>query len=462
MTSPPSGLVTALKHAPIGVAIFDRQMRYLAASRQFLIDQGLPGDTPLEGRLHYDVFPGIPPRWREVHAEALRDGVERSHPADAFPGPDGRTVWVRWRLAPWRDDAGEIGGLVLYTEVVTEAVETQLRIEAAEQRYRAVFDHAAIGVARVSPDGRMLEVNERFCEICGYPREELEGMTFQQITHPDDLAADLLLVRQVLAAQRQAFSLEKRYVTKGGAAVWVSLTVALVRKADGQPDYFVSMIEDIGARKAAEAEQARYEGQLRLMINELNHRVKNTLTTVQSMAAQTLRQGDDPAEAYEKFQARLLGLADVHGILTHEGWHGAPLQVVAERALAPFRPAQPGHVRIEGPQVWLQPPAALTMAMVLHELATNAVKYGSLSVDGGRIDLTWTIDGSALEVTWRESGGPPVRAPTRRGFGSRLIERGLGAELRGRARMDYAPDGLVCILQATAPPPPETAPLFEI
>jgi PAS domain S-box-containing protein len=450
----PSSVFTALKQAPIGIAIFDRQMRYLAASSQFLTDQGLAGDTPLIGRLHYDVFPEVPERWRDLHARVLTHGIELSHDADPYLDRDGRMQWIRWSLAPWRTEAGEIGGLVLYTEVVTSSVEARLQLEAAEARYRAVFDQAATGVARVSPEGRFLELNDRFAEICGYPREELEALTFQEITHPEDLEADVTLVGRVLAGEMKTFSIEKRYLARSGEVVWVNLTVALVRAASGQPDYFVSIIEDISARKRAEAEQQRYQSQLRLMINELNHRVKNTLATVQSIAAQTLKGRGDPATAFAKFEARLLGLSEVHEVLTRERWHGAALREVAERALKPFGIANPTQFGVAGPAVWLQPGPALTMALVFHELATNAVKYGALSRAGGRVDLSWSIDepGDRLRLVWTESGGPPVTPPTRTGFGSRLIERALRGELHGAVAMRYEPTGLVCAMDARLPP----------
>lgn len=187
----------------------------------------------------------------------------------------------------------------------------------------------------------------------------------------------------------------------------MDLSVSLVRDGRGEPDYFVTVIEDITARKRAEAEQQRYQAQLRLMINELNHRVKNTLATVQSMASQSLRGPADPATAYERFELRLMGLAEVHDVLTRESWHGADLQEVAQRALRPFAAAASGQVRVEGPPVWLQPRGALTMALVLHELATNAVKYGALSVDSGHVTLSWTFDPEAerLRLTWSEAGG---------------------------------------------------------
>ena len=452
----PSGALTALTQAPLGIAIFDRQMRYLTASRQYLTDQGLPGDTPLAGRLHYEVFPGVPQKWRDVHARVLAEGLELSHQADSYPQADGRMEWIRWRVAPWRDEEGEIGGLVLYTEVVTAAVEARLKLEAAEARYRAVFDQAAAGVARVSPEGQFLELNDRFCAICQHSREALLPLTFQDITHPDDLEADIALVRRILAGEIPTYTLEKRYLSPDGETIWVDLTVSLVRTADGQPDYFVSVIEDIGARKAAEASQQRYQGQLRLMINELNHRVKNTLATVQSMAAQTLRHDPDPASAYLTFEARLMGLSEVHDVLTRENWHGAALQEVAERALRPFGDAaSAGQVRLRGPQVWLAPGAALALALVFHELATNAVKYGALSADGGRVDLAWTLETDHLRLTWVESGGPRVVAPTRTGFGTRLIERGFVAELQGRAQMRYEPGGLTCIMDARLPVRPD-------
>jgi PAS domain S-box-containing protein len=461
--SPTLAVLTALTQAPIGIAIFDRDMRYLAASAQFLTDQGLPGDTPLAGRLHYDVFPHIPQHWRDLHARVIREGIELSHPADPFVDAQGGLEWIRWSLAPWRTGAGEVGGLVLYTEVVTPAVEARMRLEAAEQRYRAVFDQVAMGVARVAPDGRFAEVNDRFCDIAGYSRDQLLRLTFQQITHPEDLDADVEKARQVLTGEIPTYSIEKRYITSTGETVWINLTVSVVRKPTGEPDYFISIIEDIAARKSAQEEQQRYQRQLRLLINELNHRVKNTLATVQSMAAQTLRGGADPGVAYGKFEARLLGLSEVHEVLTRERWHGAALREVAERSLKPFDAAGAGRIAITGPDVWLQPGAALTMALVFHELATNAVKYGALSVDAGRVELGWTLDASEtrLDLTWAESDGPSVKPPTRRGFGSRLIERGFQAELRGSARMAYEPAGFSCRMQAELPPPAEILGLFD-
>ena len=145
-----AGALTALRQAPLGVAIFDREMRYLVASAQFLTDQGMPGDMPLEGRQHYEVFPDIPQHWRDIHARVLAEGVELSHEGEAFERADGQLHWVRWSVAPWRTDDGEIGGLVLYTEEVTSRVEGDIdlrgilglsnEVHNGYQRIRASFD----------------------------------------------------------------------------------------------------------------------------------------------------------------------------------------------------------------------------------------------------------------------------------------------------------------------------------
>ncbi|WP_454717747.1 sensor histidine kinase [Caulobacter segnis] len=456
MAASPS-VTTALKHAPLGIAIFDSQMRYLAASRQYLTDQRLPADMPLIGRRHYDAFPEVPQKWRDLHARVLTEGVELRHEGDPYIDRDGRTQWIRWSMAPWRQDNGEIGGLVLYTEVVTANIEARQKLEAAEARYRAVFDQAAMGVARLTPTGEILEANDSFCALLQRPRDDLLGLPIQNLAHPDFLDEVLASSLALLNGERETCAAERRFMVPGGD-LWIHLTASMVR-VDDEPAYILAIISDISARKQAETAQEQHQSQLRLLINELNHRVKNTLATVQSMAAQTLRNEPDPVVAFEKFEARLMGLSRVHDILTRESWHGAELHEVVERALRPFDEAGT-RFSIQGPPVRLQPGGALTMALILHELATNALKYGALSNPDGHVELTWTYDPAArmLEGRWVESNGPTVSEPTRKGFGSRLIERSLRGELKGAAVMDYRPEGLVCTLSARLPEaPPENS-----
>jgi len=243
-------LPAAIEVAPVSIAIFDREMRYLAASRRYRAEQGLDLDQPLQGLCHYDLFPGAPERWRELHDRCLRG--ESLQAEEQVPRRDGRLDWMNWCMRPWRTADGEIGGLVLSIEHVTERVARLTDLQAAEQRYRGVFDQAAVGVARIGPDGAYLEVNDRYCKITGYSREELLRRRFQDITHPDDLNSDITDAQALLAGDVAPYTKTKRYIGPRGEVIWASLTVSLVRNAAGAPDYFVAVVEDITARKQAE------------------------------------------------------------------------------------------------------------------------------------------------------------------------------------------------------------------
>lgn len=199
----------------------------------------------------------------------------------------------------------------------------------------------------------------------------------------------------------------------------------------------------------------RAEERLRLLINELNHRVKNTLATVQSLAAQSFsrldcRDNGELTSARGAFEARLFALARGHDVLTRENWAGASLKEVIGQSLAPYRehPAECSRIRVEGPDLRIAPPMALSLSMALHELCTNALKYGALSAPGGGIRISWSTlpvsTGRRLIMRWEENGGPPVSPPTRKGFGSRLIQNGLARELNGTVRLVYEPQGVAC------------------
>jgi two-component sensor histidine kinase len=176
----------------------------------------------------------------------------------------------------------------------------------------------------------------------------------------------------------------------------------------------------------------------------LNHRVKNTLATVQAMAIQTMK-GVDPG-ARDAFLARLFALSGQHDLLTMDNWEGASLEGVVRRALRSWRDEEHARFEVEGPPVHLTPKRALALGMAFHELATNAAKYGALSNATGLVHVRWAIlsDGKTLRFSWDERGGPAVTRPAHRGFGLRLIEHGMERELSGRVTLDFRPEGLVC------------------
>lgn len=214
----------------------------------------------------------------------------------------------------------------------------------------------------------------------------------------------------------------------------------------------------VRARLAAEREVAarlEAEEQLRLLLDELNHRVKNTLATVQSVAAQTLREGQSPRQAREIFEARLLALSQAHDLLTRDQWRGASLADLVQVEIEPYEAGRSSRVTTDGPAVWLPPNSALALGMALHELVTNAVKYGALSGPEGQVEIKWRLSGVApdrrLWLCWAESGGPPVPKPRRRGFGTRLIVSGLARQLNGDVNLDFDPTGVRCTIDMPLP-----------
>ncbi len=188
-----------------------------------------------------------------------------------------------------------------------------------------------------------------------------------------------------------------------------------------------------------------------LLINELNHRVKNTMAIVQSLATQALRDDRPTAEARQDFDARLTALASAHGLVTAAAWRAVSRSERITRTSSPGARGTSDRFALAGPEVSLPPKSAVAFALALHELCANAARYGALSAEAGRVSIGWTLDEARLRLIWRETGGPPVTVPSRRGFGSRLLERGLAGELRGSVVLSFAPDGLVCEIDAPAP-----------
>jgi PAS domain S-box-containing protein len=208
------------------------------------------------------------------------------------------------------------------------------------------------------------------------------------------------------------------------------------------------------------AERKRVEEHQRLLLAELNHRVRNTLAIVQSIAGQTLRHASSAENFRARFEQRIMALSEAHSLLTDSNWEGASVRVIIERVLNPYAEGgEPRYTITTDGDVRVGPNAAVTLLMALHELATNAAKYGAISRMKGRVLISWTVEQEPgtmrrLHVRWEETGGPKVKMPTRQGFGSRLI-RGLAAETGGEAKLDFAATGLVC--EFDLPYPAETA-----
>ena len=333
--------------------------------------------------------------------------------------------------------------------------ETQRGLAAlseSEARFRHMADSAPALIWMTDETAEVVFANMHFDHLFGRPAAEMAGGGWESIVHPPDLPAFQATFREAFE-HRRPFRAEMRVVDRNGEIRW--LRCEGVPRLDDHGTFlgFTGCNVDVTDAKRAEEH-------LRLLINELNHRVKNTLATVQSIAMQSLRglEGEEAQSAKAAFEARLLALARAHDVLTRESWEGAELKTVVADAIRPLEAGegQESRFAVSGPRLRLAPRLALSIAMALHELGTNAVKYGALSKEGGRVTITWTVQRRpelSLSLRWSESGGPPVTPPTRRGFGSRLIERSLARELAGRVELLYEPDGVVCIIEAPVPPP---------
>lgn len=316
-------------------------------------------------------------------------------------------------------------------------------VAAEETRMPMVFTDAK------APGNPIIFANDAFLELTKYARDEVLGQCFNFLmARGADKAALARIEREFKGGAHEGS--EIRYRRKDGSEFWASIFISPVRDETGDIIQHFASFTDLTKLKDEQA-------QSRMLIGELNHRVKNTLATVQSIVSQALRNESDPAVIREAIESRLFALSRSHDLLTRENWESAGLRDVIEAALEPFGIANGRKERfvITGANIRFPPNEALALGIAFHELATNAVKYGAFSNDHGRITVDWKVTpsskGNRMILHWREKGGPPVTPPTRKGFGSRVMEHGLAHELKGSVGLDYRPEGLVCTIDIPAP-----------
>ncbi|WP_207455639.1 PAS domain S-box protein [Azospirillum sp. SYSU D00513] len=362
---------------------------------------------------------------------------------------DGTVIWVLVTVSLLRGEDGRAACRAALIQEITEHKRTVAALAERTAHLSALIEQTMAGVSETNAEGRFIFVNDRYCRLVGRTREELLRLRMHDITHPDDLVLNAPLFRQAMATG-EAFEIEKRYIRPDGSIVWVNNSVTPIRLGEGAPSSMFAVTVDVTERKRGEEHQ-------RLLINELNHRVKNTLAIIQGLARQTFRRPEIPDSARRDFEGRLGALSAAHDVLTRQSWEAASIREIVAQAAGAHDPGG-GRLVIEGPDLLLPPKTAVSLAMAVHELATNAVKYGGLSGPAGTVEVRWGTGGGRLGLTWRERGGPPVAPPARRGFGTRMIERGLAAELEGVVAIDFHPEGLVCTVEAPLPGPADAPP----
>lgn len=400
------------------------------------------------------------PEVRDLHDEVMGTVFEGGQPLSFRDLPlvlhrngAAEDVWLNVDYSPiFDDDGGVLGVLAVVTET-TKLIHAQRERDAAEQALRRREQE----LAQVQKIGKVggLEVDLRdgfrntrspeYLLVHGLPPEAAHETHEDWVRriHPQERAMVESHFRESVAGSATDYQMEYRIIRPSDGAVrWISAVAQIERDGEGRPQRLVGAHIDVTERKETEA-------QLRLLMQELAHRVKNTLAMIQAIASQTLRGATSLEAANEAFTARLSALARAHDLLVGGARAHAAMADIATSVIG--IQGDPTRFAIGGPEVVLGPRAALALTLVLHELATNAVKYGALSNESGRVALSWRIDEidgvPQFRLRWQESGGPPVVPPTRRGFGSRLIQRTFTAA-QGRADSAYLPAGLVFTLDA--------------
>jgi two-component system CheB/CheR fusion protein len=381
--------------------------------------------TDIAARLKYDLLPDA----RRVQ----RTLVPAEH---EVKGDSGATYIMR--ILPYRAIGNVIDGLVI------TFVDISVRKRAEEERalLAAIARSSRDAIIVSEPSGKVLAWNEGAEQMYGHSAAQMIGHPMTAIVPPDGAAAWKQHVRRAQQGEA-APAFEVVRLKRDGGRIHVSVNLEPVRDAAGKVAALSSIERDISDIKRDQERQA-------LLLAELDHRVKNTLALVNSIAAHTLDGGRSPQEFAAAVQGRLKALGDAHRLLSRSHWDGADLESILREQLVPFRSRRLRNVTLAGPEVRLDSSAALTLSMVVHELATNAAKYGALSAPEGVLDVAWRLENTGtprVSLEWRESGGPAVRAPERRGFGSTLIERAVSYELGGSSRLEYAAKGARCRIE---------------
>jgi two-component sensor histidine kinase/PAS domain-containing protein len=359
---------------------------------------------------------------------------------------------ISYSPVPDASAATGVGGVLITAVETTNRVRTEEALRASEERYRSAMMLGRMGSWEVdfvdgtrvwTPEGMALfgiDLPDGLGQVGGAADE------LRQAMYPEDRS--LLERYHTLADSQDSFPAEYRIVRADGRICWLSgYGRVLDRQADGKARRLINVATDITERKAAEAHQ-------RFLLQELSHRSKNLLSITQAIADQTLRHCPDLKEFQSRFDGRLRGLAASNTLLASGDWRGSSLRALVELQLAPFVDLPSPQLEIGGPDVDLTAEAAQAIGLALHELATNAVKHGALSVAHGRLSVSWQADqtrsAAGLKLVWRERSGPPVTVPKRTGFGHVVMKKMIEQAVRGAVEIDFARDGLHWSLEAPA------------
>ena len=429
-----------MQHLPGLAWIKDVEGRYVYANEEAERIFRAGRDT-LFGLADADLFPPeIASQYRQNDLRALAEGkgihaVETLQHEDGvlhhslvskfpMPGPDGEPL--------------QIGGMAID---ITDRQRAEDALRQSEERLQLSLEAGRMGAWEWSIASGQVTWSPGLERIHGLEEGAFGGSfaDFKRDVHPDDAEGLALKIQRTLETGAD-YHVEYRIQRPDGAVRWIEAFGRLSIAQGAVQPKLAGVCMDITERKQAEMQRD-------LMVAELSHRVNNTLATVLSIYRQSFSGSRTPQDASEVFTARIRALAQTHSRLAEASWSGIALETVVLDQLAPYRARGDHTLRVSGPPVALRPKGALTLGMALHELATNAAKYGALSANGGAIEVVWQLrpDGQLL-IHWTEGGGPPVVPPQSSGFGQLLLERALVAELNGDVNLNFTRSGLVCAI----------------
>jgi PAS domain S-box-containing protein len=388
-------------------------------------------------------------RYLATYAESVRTGTPFRAEA-RFQRADGEYRWLLSNGMPRFDTGGRLLGFIGSSLDITDVKRAQTELQENAERLQLALDASRMGDWSWDAASDVVTFSPRGAKIFGIPAgPHMTWTALQDLLQPEDAHRAAAAVEAAIAT-RQGYDVEYRLKRLAeGRDAWVAAKGQGTYRPDGTVQGMIGVVQDITERKHAEERQA-------LLIRELHHRVKNTLATVQAIVGSTARTASTIDEFYQAFVGRIVSLAQTHTLLTEDYWQTASLHQLLKNELGPYDDETEQRVVIEGPPVELTSDAAVPIGMAIHELTTNAAKYGALS-DGGHVEVRWELKENGgrpmLHFNWTESGGPPVLPPKRQGFGSRLLQRVLATQLQAEVQMDFAPEGLRFTIVMPVPKP---------
>ncbi len=431
-----------IEQAPVAMAMFDRDMIYLAASDRWFEVFGVKPASTI-GRCHYDVFPRLPERWKDAHRRGLL-GQSVSGEWETFDDHTGASTVFSWQVQPWRTEGDETAGIIIIVEDLTARATAERELRMSEQRLSFALSAGQLAIWDWGLASSDIVWNDEHYRILGYQPRSIQPSydAWARRVVKDDLG-EVELRLQKAAATGGNYTAQYRVYGADDRIRWVEAFGQVMLTGDTASARMYGILRDITDQKMAEA-------QTRLLLQEINHRAKNLLAVVQSIAELTAEE-TEPQSFAAVFKSRLASLSACHDLLVRSGWRGVDLETLIRSEVAHLEGgAQERRMEISGSTLQLNALAAQTIGMAVHELATNAVKFGALSYSAGRISVQWQVDTETerFRLEWKETGGPPVVAPDRQGFGTSVMKDNVIHALDADVSLLFPASGLIYNISA--------------